>query len=111
MVSNCTIQNVNNNQFFIHLKSAKSKSFLDVCAYLRCGLNSECVAKNHKGMCQCRSGYEGDANDLRIGCRPELKSCKSSSECDGNCYENICRRKRYDTNILNCFKIILKYFI
>lgn len=77
--------------------------FTDVCASVQCGPNSECVSDNHVGVCHCREEYEGNASDLVVGCRPKPKYCSSSSECIGNCYEGICRRKK--TTILtftNC---------
>ncbi|CAB0029718.1 unnamed protein product, partial [Trichogramma brassicae] len=63
----------------------------DACNELKCGPNSDCIADNHEGACQCRPDYEGDAYDVTIGCRPTAKYCSSSAECVGNCYENVCR--------------------
>lgn len=71
------------------------ESSLDVCARIQCGPNADCFAFHHIGSCKCRSGYEGDANELSIGCRPTSVACSSSAECGLNtyCYESICRRK------------------
>lgn len=65
----------------------------DACARLQCGANADCVVNDHIGSCKCRLGYEGDANDNRIGCRPQPTSCLTSSECVANtyCYEGVCR--------------------
>lgn len=65
----------------------------DVCSRVRCGPNAECIPGEHVASCSCRLGYDGDANDLRVGCRPLPTACSTSSECPANtyCYENICR--------------------
>ncbi|CAD6236853.1 GSCOCG00008264001-RA-CDS, partial [Cotesia congregata] len=65
----------------------------DVCSRTRCGPNAECIPGEHVASCSCRLGYDGDANDLRVGCRPLPTACSTSSECPANtyCYENICR--------------------
>lgn len=64
----------------------------DVCENTICGANAECVAIDHAGYCTCRNGYQGNATDQNIGCKPRLVSCKLTSDCPSNtyCYEGIC---------------------
>lgn len=52
-----------------------------------CGPHSTCLVKDHRAICSCESGYEGNPNIL---CR--TVGCRSNSECDsgkaclnGNC--------------------------
>lgn len=70
----------------------------DVCQHTICGPNSECVAINHAGHCTCRNGYEGDANDITVGCRPKPVACHSTIDCPANtyCYAETCKRKLYN---------------
>ncbi|XP_026670602.1 neurogenic locus notch homolog protein 2-like, partial [Ceratina calcarata] len=65
----------------------------DVCSRTQCGPNADCTAANHAAACQCRSDYEGDPNNLSIGCRPKPVVCSSATDCSTNtyCYEGICR--------------------
>ena len=65
----------------------------DVCSRIRCGPNADCMADNHAATCRCRIEYEGDPDDLRIGCRPQPIACVSSAACPINtyCYEAVCR--------------------
>lgn len=67
----------------------------DVCQNTACGLNSECVVVDHVGHCTCRDGYEGNPNDVTIGCRPRPIACRSTTDCPSNtyCYGDVCRRK------------------
>lgn len=51
----------------------------DICRNpCNCGTNAECRVKNHKPVCSCEQGYDGNAEIqcVRIGCR-------SDSECSG----------------------------
>lgn len=52
-----------------------------------CGNHATCVVKDHRAVCSCDEGYEGNPN---IGCR--VVGCRTDSECDsgkacvnGNC--------------------------
>lgn len=65
----------------------------DVCSKIRCGPNADCIAEHHIGFCKCRLEYEGNANDLTVGCRPQPITCESSYQCPSNtyCYERVCR--------------------
>lgn len=52
-----------------------------------CGKNADCYVQNHRAICSCSSGYEGNPN---IACR--LVGCRTDSECgsgkaciNGNC--------------------------
>jgi len=67
----------------------------DTCARIQCGPNADCVASNHAASCQCRADYEGDPNNLSVGCRPRPVVCSSQIDCSVNtyCYEGICRRE------------------
>lgn len=67
----------------------------DVCENTLCGSNAECIAVEHVGHCSCRNGYEGNPNDIQLGCRPKLVNCHTSSDCPSNtyCYGDICSRK------------------
>ena len=66
---------------------------LDVCEEKKCGPNADCVAGKHQSSCTCNAGYEGNADDLIVGCRPKPIPCKSSTECPHNTrsYGNMCR--------------------
>lgn len=70
-------------------------SVLDTCARIQCGPNADCIASNHAASCKCRANYEGDPNNLSVGCRPKPVICSSQIDCSVNtyCYEGICRRK------------------
>lgn len=67
----------------------------DVCQHTLCGPNAECVSVDHIGHCTCRNGYQGNPNDITIGCRPKPISCRTTSDCAANtyCYGDTCRRK------------------
>ena len=62
------------------------------CSNKVCGTNAECQAANHKAVCKCKNGYEGDADK---GCRPKVVSCSFNSDCPPNtvCEGGLCRRK------------------
>lgn len=52
-----------------------------VCSDFNCPQNSICVAKSHKGECECLPGYIGHVND-RYGCRSEQQNeCTTSAQC------------------------------
>lgn len=57
----------------------------DPCA---CGNNANCNIVNHKPICSCISGYDGNPD---IECNP-LIECKSNSQCSDThmCIQNIC---------------------
>lgn len=40
---------------------ATTKTCVDACLEKKCGINAFCNATNHRGICQCISGYRGDA--------------------------------------------------
>lgn len=67
----------------------------DVCEGQRCGPNADCVSKSHTAYCACKQGYDGDANDLRIGCQPLPMPCQIISDCPPStyCSEGICKRE------------------
>ena len=66
-----------------------------VCNNNECGPNADCRAVNHKAVCKCRQGYEGDAHNTITGCRPKDVTCEFSSQCPPNtiCDGGLCRRK------------------
>ncbi|KAG8227100.1 hypothetical protein J437_LFUL007437 [Ladona fulva] len=52
-----------------------------------CGLNSECRVVDHKPVCSCRQGYEGnpEIKCVPLGCRSD-DECSSQHACEnGNC--------------------------
>lgn len=52
-----------------------------VCSDFNCPPNSLCVAKEHRGECECLPGYSGHVND-RYGCRSEQQNeCTTSAQC------------------------------
>ncbi|RWS29323.1 hypothetical protein B4U80_00125, partial [Leptotrombidium deliense] len=62
---------------------------IPACKGVKCGSNAECVAQNHEAYCQCKSGFEGNPDDLLRGCPPKDKcnndnDCKSSEVCKLN---------------------------
>ncbi|KAK3931322.1 Fibrillin-1, partial [Frankliniella fusca] len=65
----------------------------DICESTLCGPNADCVARDHAGACQCRPGYEGNPNDITVGCRPRPVACKTTKDCPTNayCYGELCR--------------------
>lgn len=67
----------------------------NTCQNKQCGPNTECVPIDHTGHCTCRNGYEGNPNDLNIGCTPKPVSCTSTTDCPSNtyCYGDVCRGK------------------
>lgn len=70
-------------------------NFSGACENYFCGANAECIAENHVSKCICHNGYEGDARDVTVGCRPKSVLCKSSNDCPTNtyCYGDTCKRK------------------
>lgn len=64
----------------------------DVCENALCGANAECIAVNHVGHCSCRNGYQGNPNDINLGCMPKLVNCKTTADCPAStyCYGEIC---------------------
>jgi len=67
----------------------------DNCEKVKCGPNAECGTSTHYGSCVCHSGYQGDPNDLSVGCRPRAVACTSNQQCPSNtyCYDGACKRK------------------
>ena len=52
-----------------------------VCSEFTCPVNSNCVAFNHEGHCQCLPGFTGNPND-RNGCKPVIHNeCTQDSQC------------------------------
>uniref|UniRef100_A0A6E8W1C0 Dumpy n=1 Tax=Anopheles coluzzii TaxID=1518534 RepID=A0A6E8W1C0_ANOCL len=52
-----------------------------------CGSNAICTIKNHRAVCSCEDGYEGNPNVAcrAIGCRVDSE-CETSKACvNGNC--------------------------
>ena len=78
----------------------------------QCGPNAECVADDHMGKCNCRSGYEGEPSNPLIGCRPKVVPCRKNADCPPAtiCDGGLCRRK-YNTKLfivdLNNFLLIM----
>lgn len=52
-----------------------------------CGQNAKCIIQNHRPICSCEEGYEGNPN---IACR--TIGCRTDSECDSGkaCYNGNC---------------------
>lgn len=66
------------------------------CSVDRCGINAQCISKNHRGLCTCPSDYTGNA---LIECIPVPKYPISvvPAECydDSNCpFDRACRNER-----------------
>lgn len=52
-----------------------------ICEQFTCPKNAACVAENHRGQCQCLTGFTGNPND-RNGCVPMfLDQCSSDAQC------------------------------
>jgi hypothetical protein len=85
---------MNMNTGYFGIKIPVLFRFPDVCENAICGPNAECVANDHASACVCRSGYEGNPNDIRIGCRPKPVPCAANTDCPPStyCYADICRR-------------------
>jgi len=67
----------------------------DNCEKVKCGPNAECGTSAHYGSCICHPGYQGDPNDLNVGCRPRAVACTSNQQCPSNtyCYNGACKCK------------------
>lgn len=52
-----------------------------------CGRNAHCEINNHRAVCTCEVGFQGNPN---IGCFPV--GCQHDSECDDTqaCYDGVC---------------------
>lgn len=77
------------------------KDCVGVCNQHICGVNAHCIGKLHRPICECRNGFFGDPNDIRIGCQPP-----SPNICEDNrgCPEyKICRSN--ENNIKDCFDV------
>lgn len=62
---------------------------VDTCSKIQCGPNALCVGQNHRSVCICADGYNGNPSDLNIGCQPEQKlidhipgSCNVDTDCN-----------------------------
>lgn len=73
---------------------------LDACSGVSCGPNARCKAVNHRGHCECYSGYSGDANNLQNGCR---KQERNECELDGDCLNEADICKPLNDGIKKCF--------
>lgn len=64
---------------------------IDVCEGILCGRNAECVSKDHKATCVCKSGFKGDPNDDKRGC--QHVECETSNECSNDklCDQYMCK--------------------
>ncbi|KAI1292053.1 Latent-transforming growth factor beta-binding protein 4 [Halotydeus destructor] len=60
---------------------------VDACRGVTCGSNAQCNAKNHLAICGCKEGFEGNADDLRRGCRPR-DECATDNDCRSS---EVCR--------------------
>lgn len=67
----------------------------DVCEDTVCGQYAECVAVDHVGQCQCRTGFVGNALDRAVGCRLSPAGCAVNADCPINayCHTNVCKSK------------------
>lgn len=57
-------------------KACINQQCQDPCALDRCGPNADCRVQNHRPLCVCRDGFEGNG---RYGCH-EI-GCRADSEC------------------------------
>ncbi len=67
---------------------------LDACSRDQCGPNAVCLANAHKANCICRDGFQGNPNDLSVGCRPGTgpeDKCGRDDDCPGTtvCGKNV----------------------
>lgn len=83
----------------------------DNCEKVKCGPNAECGTSAHYGSCICHPGYQGDPNDLSVGCRPRAVACTSNQQCPSNtyCYNGACKCKL--NNLFTRVKVRLQYII
>lgn len=51
----------------------------DPCSTFTCGTNAECQVRNHRAVCSCKRGYEGDP--YRICVEREMTNCIVNFEC------------------------------
>lgn len=52
----------------------------DACAHSNCANDTICYPQDHKGLCKCPAGYEGDPT---VKCeRTEEPACTSDQECE-----------------------------
>ncbi|EAT34892.1 AAEL012905-PA [Aedes aegypti] len=67
--------------------SCINRQCVPVCSIDSCGKQAECYAQNHRAICECMPGYEGDP---RISCK--LLGCRADSECplDKACINGKC---------------------
>lgn len=68
-----------------------------------CGRGAECLAINHKAICECPSGYGGNP---KVGCM--LLGCRSNSDCPTNkaCINNKCENpcsRNPCTGVTECY--------
>lgn len=59
---------------------------IDACAKMQCGPNTVCVSSNHRSVCLCKTNYNGNPNDINVGCQPETRNlnpnkCNKDSDC------------------------------
>lgn len=67
--------------------SCLNRQCVPVCSLDSCGRQAECYAQNHRAICECLPGYEGDP---RATCR--LLGCRADSDCplDKACINQKC---------------------
>lgn len=74
---------------------------IPVCRSFTCAPNSQCVAKNHQGNCECLLGFTGNPND-RQGCQSSRQNrCSTDSECSE---DRTCRSNGHD-GLLFCLPV------
>lgn len=64
----------------------ENKQCIKACTTDTCAPNADCVAVQHRALCQCKHGYSGDPNFCT------LLECSSDPECpnDKSCINNKC---------------------
>lgn len=69
-----------------------------------CGSNADCSVQNHRAVCSCRNGYDGNPNIAcnTVGCRIDSE-CGSERTCiNGNCVNSCLVRDPCGVNA-ECF--------
>ena len=64
-------------------KTCKANECVDPCQYVICGSQAQCKAEQHKGICICQKGLQGNPyiSCLRVGCQSN-DDCASNEKCD-----------------------------